>query len=220
MQKRQTAYKIWINDLLNNNYVKQAGEWEPNYVEFNGMKVARVNLIASVVFKFKSEDNNYVALTLDDNSGSIRVKVWGEDVKLLDSFEAGDIVLVIGRVREFNNEIYINPEIVKKMDPNWELVRKLELIKEYGKPEIKIIKQEVKEEVKEVVEEEVIDISESSRQKIINLIESLSDEHGVKVDDVVKESELDENEAEGIIQDLLKEGEIFQPKANFLKLIE
>ena len=41
--------------------------------------------------------------------------------------------MTIGLLRHWNNEIYITPEIIKKKDPQYLLIRKLELDLESGK---------------------------------------------------------------------------------------
>jgi len=58
----------------------------------------------------------------------------------------GDLVLVVGRVRKYEDEIYISPEIVKKVNPNWELVHKLILFNENMQEE----KEEIFEEPGEI----------------------------------------------------------------------
>ena len=77
--QRQVAHKVWIKNIINSNYVKQEG-WKPNYVEFGGKQVSRVNLLATAVSRFLSDDGNYGALTLDDGTETIRVKAFGPDV--------------------------------------------------------------------------------------------------------------------------------------------
>ncbi len=132
LQKRNTAYKLWISDLLN-AHLNNGGA--VNFFKIRDKEVHRVNIVANVVFKFDSTDNSYGSLTIDDGSGSIRLKAWREDTAIFDGVKVGDMVLVIGRPRSFNNEVYINPELIKVLDdPNWELVRKLELLKEFGPP--------------------------------------------------------------------------------------
>lgn len=220
---RQTAFKLWVYDIINSPYIKQEGEWEPNYLEFNGNKVSRVNIIANVILKFESDDKNYCNLVLDDGSGTIRVKTWGEDTALISNINIGDMILMIGRPRSYNEEIYINPEIVKKIDnPNLELLRKLELLKRFGKskPREKIYETEVIE--KEISnEEEIIDVSSvSERQKILNLIEKHNSENGASVNEVINNIDINKEKAEQLIQDLLKDGEIYQPKNGRLKIIE
>lgn len=219
---RQTAYKIWIKSLITNPYVVQSGEWESNYVLVDTKKVSRVNLIANMIVKYISEDKNHIFVVLDDGSATIRVKTWNENTKLLADLNVGDIVLVIGRVRKYNEEVYILPEIVRKLDnPNWELLRKLELLKMYGKPHIEenpiVVNEETTYEVEEIVSVEVTSIP--SRQKILNLIETLETEDGADFMGVLNMSGLAQDEAEDIINDLIKEGEIFEPKPGKLKLI-
>lgn len=134
VQKRQTAHKVWISILHNGKYVKQMGEFEPNYVEYNGKEIGRVNVIGTITSKFSSEDKGYVALTLDDGSASIRIKAWKEDALAIEKYKAGDMVQVVGKPKEYNEEIYISPELVSLVpDPNIELLRKLELLKDHGK---------------------------------------------------------------------------------------
>lgn len=217
IQKRNIAYKIWISNLLSGNFVKQEGEFQSDYIDINGYKISRVNLIGSVVFKYDSQDGNYSSITLDDSSFSIRLKTWRDDTKLLQNINQGELVLVIGKVKKFNEELYILPEIVKLIDnPNIELLRKLELLNEFGKP-IKLQPKEV--DIDEKYEEPKDIYVSISRKKILDLIESLSTEQGVKVDEVIEKSGLGQ-EAEQILNDLLKEGEIYQPKPQYLKLLE
>ena len=132
MQKRQTAYKIWIKNLVNGSYQKETGEFGLGYILVNDMKCGRVNLIATVIHKYQNDVGNYYNLTLDDGSSSIKVKTWNEDIKLLQFIEIGDQVLIIGKPKENNGEIFISPEIVKKMNPTWIQVRKIELEKLWG----------------------------------------------------------------------------------------
>ena len=147
--QRQTAFRVWISDLNNENFIKQEGEFVPNYIKVENKNVSRVNLIGSVVNKYENQDSSYNSLLLDDGSAQIRVKTWREDTILLQNFEIGDIILVIGKVKEYNNEIYVLPEIVKKLNVNWQLVRRLKLIKEYGKPKQQDLIHEIKEQEKE-----------------------------------------------------------------------
>tara|TARA_Y100000310_G_scaffold345498_1_gene465666 strand:+ start:12841 stop:13638 length:798 start_codon:yes stop_codon:yes gene_type:complete len=249
-RKRQTAYKVWISDLLANPYIKKEGQWESNYIEIAGKQVSRVNIIATAVSKFKSDDNTYVSITIDDGSAGIRLKTWREDTPILEEIEQGKIVNVIGKVREFNKEKYIIPEIVKVLDnPNWELQRKLELLKK-GKPAIyqekpvaqqiaaettndKIEEETIEEPVEDVfkqpkveeigngiIEEVIEDIEETPREKILNLITKLDSPEGVEIEKVVEESKIEESKVDAIIEDLLKEGEVFQPMTGKLKVVK
>lgn len=204
--KRQTAGKFWISDLLKIN----------EKLEVKGKSAFRVNIIGNVVFKFMAEDESYVALTLDDGSGSIRIKAWREDIANMKNINVGDLVICVGRIKSYNEEIYINPEVVKKVNLNWELVRKLELLKEYGKPEIVKVEPILEQSC---VEEKIVDedVSESERQKILNLIESIGGDVGARYDDVIRKGG---GKAEEIIKELLRDGEVYEPRPNMLRVLD
>ncbi len=124
--KRQTAVKIRISDIKNSRYIKTEGEWEPNYLLTPyETKVSRVNLLGTVI----DSDNN--SFNIDDGTGQIIIRSFEE---LSKNQEIGNLVIVIGKPREFN-EIYVAPEIIKKIEnkqKEWVELRKLELEKLYA----------------------------------------------------------------------------------------
>ena len=142
---------------------------------------------------------------------------------------------VTGRVRLFNNEIYILPEIVKVLDnPSWGKLRRLELVKLYGEVKQETIKQEMKtEEIpKHIKTEEIVigntlveeidftkpetnTITETERQKVLNIIESSGDK-GVRVMEVTLKTQLSEEQTQNIIRELVKEGEVYHPKPGYI----
>lgn len=128
---RLTAYRVWLSDLKERQLEKAEGQTD--FISVGEKQVSRVNVIASVVDKFLSESGNYASLTLDDGSAQLRLKAFGDFISRIKDIEAGDIILAIARIREYNGEIYIFPEIVKKVSPKHALLRRLELILEYGK---------------------------------------------------------------------------------------
>jgi len=220
-QIRQTAYKVWIADLANGEYINPGGEWVPNYVQVNDKKVSRVNIIANSIAKFQNEEGTYISLTLDDGSDNITLKVWNEDTKILEDIGIGDMILTIARVRQYNNQIYLVPEIVKKLEkPDWMILRKKELMEEYGE---RVQAETVQEKPEEVtIQEETVEdnSSENERQTILNLIAKTDTGEGVEITQIATESNLDEQTTNSLIQDLLKEGEIFEIKPGKIKLIE
>jgi RPA family protein len=128
MQERLVARKIDIKTLYTGQYIIQEG-FNPNYIELNGEKISRVRILATVIDKFLSEDGNYGTITLDDGTDTIRAKAF-QDLRIIEPVEKGDIIDLIGKIREYNEERYIQPEIIVKVaDPNFEVLRKLELKK-------------------------------------------------------------------------------------------
>jgi len=234
-QIRQTAYKAWIADLINGEFINPEGEWVPSYVKVKDLQISRVNIIANVIMKYQNEDSTYVTLTLDDGSENVALKAWNEDTKLFDGVEIGNMVLTIARVREYNGKIYLVPEIVKKLNkPEWMILRKKELIKEFGEKTEHITPNPITEETspgpensptpiieeEQIVEENVVDSSSGERQKILSIIEKEDSGEGVELTHIVTEVGKEEQETNDLIQDLLKEGEIFEIKPGRIKLIE
>jgi RPA family protein len=225
-QLRQTAYKVWISDLLNKPIQKEEGEWSPNYILIDNKKVSRVNIIASVVMKYVSEDKSYANLTIDDSSSDIQIKAWKEDVSIFDDINIGDPILFIGKIREYNSQVYLIPEIIRVLDkPEWIELRKKELSILYGERSTTTeekIEQPKQEEQPTIIKEETVvkNHSENTRQKILSTIEKLDNKEGADVVQVVESLGIEESEANTVIQELLKEGEIFEIKSGKLKIIE
>jgi RPA family protein len=213
---RLVAHKLWLNDLKENNFVVTSGEFESNYILLNDKQISRVNIIANVVNKFKSEDGNYISINVDDDSSQVRLKTWREDTKILENINIGEIVLIIGKLKKYNNEIYILPEIVKKVSANDELLRKLELIKEYGIPrQIEII-----EEPDLKIEYEEINFNSSDlRNKLLNLIEKNEENLGISLEQIKLEMHTNLDEINGILEDLIKEGQIYEVKGKYRLLL-
>ena len=260
-QQRQTAYKVWISNLFTGQFVKQPGEWEPNYVQFKNIKISRVNIIATVVDTFLSDDQNYSAISIDDGTACIQVRAFREHVPILKDVKKGDLVLVTGKIREYQNTIYILPEIVKPVqNPNLELLYKLELLATVGKPEILEIGSQL-QNAQEIAAPTTVNMSasylpphlppslsshlppgltsslsnlsnafqqnivqrpseklaetplqpQSNRQKIISIIRNSTD-LGIGTKEVIEASGLDDMGAESIIEQLIKEGEIYMPR--------
>ncbi|HLC58522.1 MAG TPA: OB-fold nucleic acid binding domain-containing protein [Candidatus Nanoarchaeia archaeon] len=224
IQQRNTAYKVWIANLLKGSYVKGLGEFESGYVEVKNNRVSRVNLVGSVIDRF--EGNNFLSLSLDDGSGVIALRSWNEDVNIFSGVEIGDLILVIGKLKEYSGRAYITPEIVKKLDnPLWLKVRKLELLKEYGEIErveatqmntVSSIQDE--EPVMHVVEEKMSSSSSNSREVVLSLIENLDGGTGADIDIVLDKSGLGED-GRKLILELIKEGEVFELQVGKLRVM-
>ena len=207
--KRQIAYKVKIKDILNSKYIKEDG-WQPNYIEVNENKISRVNLIGTAVLKI--DKNNII---LDDGSGKIPLRVF-ENKGSFEKIDIGDVILLIGRPREFGSEKYIMPEILKKIkDPKWIDVRKTEL-RLNNKNLIVNFKEEKKEVVEDAVVEEIEDGNIS--EKIFNLIKKLDKGEGVDTIEIL--NNIDNKDAEKIIDKLLENGEIFEVKPGKIKVLE
>jgi RPA family protein len=203
---------------------------KPSFIITNlGEKISRVNIVAIVTDKFVSEDENYATLTIDDGTGAIRVKAFREKVQLLEKIERADLVLVVGKLKEYGGEVYINCELIKKIeDPNYESFRRLEILH-------KLIQQKkIVEKLKELAERVTLDelkkialekfkidedslkeilgekFKEDYKQKILKLIEKLDTSDGVEIKKIFELCELQSNLIEKTINELLEEGSLYE----------
>ena len=164
-----------------------------------------MNLIATVIDRQVS--SSLVTLVLDDSTGIIQARSFNEDIKKVTGINVGDTVLIIGRPRKFNDQIFITIEISRKIDVLWSKVRKIELQKEFSL----LDKQsaEIKSQPNHNIENE----------KILELIKENDDGNGVDIDQIILSSGLDESEAHEVISELIKQGEIYEPKPNKIKIL-
>jgi RPA family protein len=216
-QKRQIARKLLISELIVNKFI--INEDGPNYIRVRGMNASRVNIMAIVISA--ENDANIKTILIDDGSGKIPLRIF-DSISVLDDIQPGDPITVIGWIREYNNERYITPEIIKKLDnPKWLEVRKKEIEKVI--PENSPIDEEIIEieslaidEIPEETIEEVENISKSD--KIYELIKKIDEGDGAIIEDIIAQSE--EPDAEKIINTLMKEGDIFEIRPGRFKVLE
>jgi RPA family protein len=209
VMQRQTAYKIWINEL-HNTAKETDSDTGMSYLPVKGKNVVRVNLFGVVADKAGYE--GYATIVLDDSSGSIRARVWGDDLYLLEKINIGDPVFVIARWAEFNDERYLRPEIVRKVSMDWALYRRLELTKMFGLPskENKVAVQLESSKVPEV------EPTLADRESIISIIDK-NEEASEQL--LVQESGKSIEQLKPAINDLLKEGEIFAAQPGVYRLV-
>ncbi len=212
--KRNTAYKLRIGNLLIGKPVMNSvsGTERFSFLELGNKKIVRVNIIGNIVDKYESggasetsisgnenKPRKYVFYTLDDGSGQIRLKVFGDDYEKFKDLYQGQTVVVIGNLRNWNNETYISPEIIKEMDPKYLLLRKLETEKEKA----------LAFDASSVKKEEVTAI----KDKILDLIKSAESDGGIETDEIMQKFvEVSPALIHQEIQKLLEEGIIFEPR--------
>lgn len=241
--RRMTAKKVRISDIANGKYFPGSKEeMKPSYV-INpfGQKISRVNIIATVTEKFVSEDRNYSSIVIDDGTESIRVKTFKDGVSLLENIESGELVLTIGKIKEYNGEVYINGEVVKKVkDLNHENLRKIEILNELVKN--KKMVEEIKNSVEKMSEGELKEYAKNKfgideenlkvvlenlkvgkevdyKPKMLELIESLDEGRGVEIGKILELSDLPENVIERTIDELRASGDVYEPNPGVLKKV-
>jgi RPA family protein len=202
-----TARKVRISDVMNGKWIKKEG-MEPSYIETGqGEHLSRVRILGTVVSKFVSEDANFASITVDDSTETIRAKTF-KTAKPLDMINIGEIVDLVGKIREYNEEFYIIPEIVTKVtDPNMELLRRLEMTldsKKAGPGEKKAGPAAAEE-------------GENLRRKVLEKIES--GPAGVSFSEIMTSVAAPEEDIEAVINDLLSEGICYEPTPGKIRKI-
>ena len=132
MLQRQIAYKVQAGDILSGK-ANFEGE-RLTSLECAGKNVLRINIMGNVVDKYSNAEKRFASLTVDDGSGQVRIKGFSDQFDLLNTPEIGATVNIIGMIKYYNNEIYIMPEVIRKTDPRWLNIRRLELGSEGGMP--------------------------------------------------------------------------------------
>jgi len=196
VMKREIAFKLRIGEILKGKpeITVDEGRERFQFLELGDKKIKRVNVVANVVDRFISEgEKKFATLTLDDASGQINAKVFGEDIKFFQEANQGETFMIIGMLRSFNNEIYILPGIVKKIDPRYLLVRKLEIEKSLPK---------------EVKTEQVLAV----KDQIISKIKEEEKNEGIDSEKLIMEINSEPALINQEIKKLLEDGVIYEPK--------
>lgn len=194
--KRNVAYKLKIGDILLGKPVMNGEKF--SFLELGDKKIVRVNIIGNIVDKYESEgERKYIFFKFDDGSGQISLKIFGDDMAKFKEITQGLTVLVIGVLRHWNNETYIQPEIIKEQNTKYLLVRKLEL------------DRTLSAKAPPMEKSKIIAIKDS----IINIIKDAEEEGGIEREQLIMK--LKDASPEIINQEIkkfLEEGIIFEPR--------
>jgi RPA family protein len=214
--QRMTARKVRLSELMSGKWVKREG-MEPSFiVTDSGEKISRARVLGTVVGRFLAEDGNFASITLDDGTDTIRAKTF-KSTKPVDEIGVGDLVDLIGKVREYNGEVYIIPEVITRVDPNMELLRRLELIKKARELKAKPPEASEEEGGEAGKAEEKKEDDTELRKEILAVIES--DSEGVEYGVILERVKAPETRIESVINEILAEGICYEPTPGRVKKI-
>ena len=204
-----TAKKVMVCDLMNGQWNRREG-FEPSFVVSpSGERISRARILGTVVAKFLADDGNFASITLDDSTDTIRAKTF-KTVKPLDVVEVGDIVDAIGKVKEYNAEIYIVPEVARKVDdPNTELLRRLEIA-------ARLRVRGAEPTAGDQPEGQKGDVSEV-RKELLKIMDSQRE--GISYSELVEKSGRPEQIVEAAVNELLAEGVCYEPSPGKIRKI-
>ncbi len=197
IRKRNVAYKLRIGDILKGRPMVSEGKFL--FLELGDKKVVRVNVFANCIDKFVQDgEKKYATLTVDDASGQFKLKAFGEDVEMFRDIVQGDTLQIVGNVREWNGELYVIAEIVKKVDSRWLLVRKLEI--QNARKDIPVG-------------------SSGLKGNIMDKIKAAEVDGGVDVESLIMDIEASPDVINGEVKKLLEEGLIYEPRPGRLRYL-
>lgn len=193
--KRHIAFKFRIGDLLVGKPVLNNEKF--SFLELGAKKILRINIAGNIVDKYESaSESKYLTFTLDDGSGQIKLKAFGDDTEKFTSISQGQTVIVIGVLRYWNNELYIQPEIIKEQNPLYLLVRKLEINKG-------------KKAADPLGKQEIIAV----KDRILGAIKNAEDQGGIEKDTLIMDlKDISPEIINQEVQKFIEEGIVFEPR--------
>ncbi|MBU6998975.1 MAG: replication protein RepA [Theionarchaea archaeon] len=131
MKKRAASQRLRLDEVHKGQFVSAEEDFELNYlITEDAQKVYRAKVVATVVSEpYISDDTAYGRIQLDDGFDTITGYVFRETTGLLEHIELGDIVQVIGKIREWQGQKQLTLEAVARVDPNLILLHRLEILK-------------------------------------------------------------------------------------------
>jgi len=194
--KRNIAFKFRVGDLLVGKPILDNERF--SFLELGEKRIVRVNIVGNIIERYDSEgEKKYSFLKLDDGSGQISLKCFGDDVAKFKEIQQGETVLVIGVLRYWNNELYISPEIIRELDPKYLLVRKLEIEKEKSKKSDPLGKEQIV----------------AVKDKILGAIKNAEENGGIERDEIIMNlRDISPEIINQEVQKFIEEGIVFEPR--------
>lgn len=228
--ERQTAHLTTIATLVSGTFVKAEAHLQPSYLQTTtGKKISRVHLIAVVVSLPDAMMQGATSeVTLDDGTGKIVARSF-EDSAFFTGIQLGDILRVIGKVRVYHEQLYLIPELMKKIsNKQWVSLHKLQLHAlekqqrgyQENVPVTEITDSPKQEEI--AFEEIPIDaeeeaLSPSPPEELLSLIKTLDEGTGAPIELILQKAGA---ESEKLLHHLLEAGEIFEIAPGRVKVLD
>ncbi len=241
-QERQTAKLVTAEEIHSGRYFEKEG-FTPNYLLTpEGRRVSRARTIGTVVDTFTNDDETYGSLTIDDGTDTVQLKFFS-DLGPMDGFSDGDVVEAVGKVREYQGQVYLNAEVLVHREPEDEMAHLLnhrkqviefqgfrdtvEQMHESGKGRGDIENEMAgrlgDDEVDAVLQSLNEDFGDDSEDRenlereVISAVEDLDGGDGADYSDIMEEVDGTEDELESAVNTLLSEGTFYEPQPGKIK---
>ncbi len=219
---KESAVFVFLGDVTGAEIIKdKINSYLIKVITSNNEELTRIRVVGTVTQKYftpaKEGKKAYTMLTLDDGTGTILAKGWQETAELMNSFNIGDQLDVIGRfgLNEDSNELFIIIDNIFQInDVNKEIYLRTVRAKRYLKKGFSVHLPSKKTEADSLDKNETRDISEMI-DRVLTIIQDSDKE--VSVDEIINITKLDEATIVDILQTLYNRGEIYETKANTFK---
>jgi hypothetical protein len=186
MQDRMTAVRASVSDIINGTFLEDDGV---RVISPFGVELRRVVLVGYIVNR-QSGQSNYASITIDDGTETIKAKSWGTDASSLDTVSNSMLVRLVGKVRKYEGEVYIVPEIVSELeDPNFMTLHLLERYRTMltqGGLSVPVLDESLFESTVDSKPPKDKDLPKGALAKsIIQYIKANADPQGVSIEDIV-----------------------------------
>src|SRR3989344_6682121 len=142
-KNRDTAKKICLEDINQGNFITEENNELCFVLAKNKEKLSRLCAVGIVVNK--ETQGSIATFLVDDGTATVNVKLF-EEKKETKQIAVGATVLLIAKIRKFNQIRYLAPEIIKAVDPLWLKVHLAVLAEENKKISGLTGKQEVEKD--------------------------------------------------------------------------
>ncbi len=215
--RREAARKSSIGEILNGKFVD--AEEGSAALNISGQAARRLNLLATVVDKEDTESQSYKSLVVDDGTAQIRLRFFDAEMPLFEKLEIGDFAAIIGKPRSYGSEVYITPEIARPLkNVKWADVRKLELKLQKAREHATAMTPAAENLVEQLVVEEPADVVSKEKMELYKIVKALDAGRGVDLNEVTAKSGL--GNAESLIREMLRNGDLFEVLPGRLKVLE
>lgn len=243
-QKRQTAKLVDFEQLNSGKYFQREG-FEPNFLLLpSGRRISRARAVGTVVDRFVNDDETYGSLTLDDGNDTTQIKFFSE-LELMEDFEIGQVIEVVGKVREYQGQIYLDGEVLREAEPEKELLHQLRLAKreeewDQIRETVKQLKEsgkshdEIEKEMAGKLNENEVDAMlqsfnadfasseseedmENIEREVLDAVQELDEGEGADYSDILDRIDEPEDKLEDTVNSLLSEGTCYEPKPGKIK---
>jgi RPA family protein len=128
MRERLTAIRASVSDIIEGTFGKDSG---PYVTSPHGVELRRVALVGFIMDRRSGDGKGggkYANITFEDDTGTINIWAWDQDAGALEALELNSLILVVGKVKSFDNEeIYILPDFIRELDdPNFMTLHTME----------------------------------------------------------------------------------------------